>query len=638
MITRILILTNGLLLLLLYVKWESLTTSPNISRPTITAVNAPDMFCDGTLGENIFSDGDFGAGPLTNLPSDENGYAPGYQYENLPPPVDGFYTITNNTTNWGKFAATNWIDIQDNSPDPNGYMMVVNASYTPGIFYEKVIDGLCENTLYQFSADLINMMEPSARQITKPKIDFLIDGVVMYSTADIEARKNWETYGFTFKTDPGTSTLKLTMRNSAPGGIGNDLAIDNISFRTCGPNIEINTSNPFLCDGQTASLVATINGSQYETPFYQWQRSTDDGLTWTKIAGENDPELFLGIPDAGIAYRLLVSNNSATIDNSKCRVVSNVKTIEIEPKFFTHYDTLCEGLSLIVGDSAYNQSGVYTDSLIATYLCDSIVTTHLEIVADRQMTAEFDFRNPSCPGAVDGSIMVTNVINGSGVYLFALDSLPFQSSAEFTGLGQGSYRIFIEDSYGCMTDIIVNLNDPPFLTLSLRSDTAILLGQSITLNTQVNYPVNFIKWTPSEGLTCDDCLTPVARPFETTTYTITASNGGDCGATEEVTIIVDASRRVYFPNVFSPNFDGINDYFSVYGDDDIDRVLRLRVYDRWGALLFEETGLELNSEQAGWNGTFKNQEMNSGVYLYTAEVLFIDGNREIFSGDVTLLR
>ena len=113
--------------------------------------------CTGNLGENIFEDGEFGAG-RPNISLDFQNIAPGYNFTTDVPPNDVSFTITNNTTFWGSFAAENWIDITDNSPDPDGYMMVVNASFEPSLFYDQTIEGLCENTLYEFSADLINLI------------------------------------------------------------------------------------------------------------------------------------------------------------------------------------------------------------------------------------------------------------------------------------------------------------------------------------------------------------------------------------------------------------------------------------------------------------------------------------------------
>ena len=117
---------------------------------------AQTVLCTGNLGDNIFISGDFGRGNANVYPLDP-GLAPGFIYTLQVPPDDGQYTLTNDMTKW-PFVFPSWIKIGDNSQDPLGYMMVVNASYTPGIFYEQVIDNICENTLYEFSADVITLL------------------------------------------------------------------------------------------------------------------------------------------------------------------------------------------------------------------------------------------------------------------------------------------------------------------------------------------------------------------------------------------------------------------------------------------------------------------------------------------------
>jgi len=295
---RLLYLINGLLLFsFFYVKKENITIEQAPKEyyklPTVSHL-ATDL-CSGTLGENIFIDGDFGSGSITNLPSDPVGYAPGYNYQASPPPNDGNYIISNNTSAWGSFAS-NWIDIGDNSSDPEGYMMVVNASYDPGDFYIETINGLCENTIYQFSADVVNLLNTGG---IKPNLDFRINGNSQFGTGDVPPNGQWNSYGFTFTTTPGQTSLTLSIRNNAPGGNGNDLALDNIAFQACGPEIDINTSAAFICNNQPITIFSSINGDQYSSPYFQWQISTDGGLTWTNLTGENNASLNISNPRIG---------------------------------------------------------------------------------------------------------------------------------------------------------------------------------------------------------------------------------------------------------------------------------------------------------------------------------------------------
>ncbi len=182
-----------------------------------TVFSSQGQVCEGNTGENLFLDGDFGSGSENNIPFDP-GIAPGYLYQLNPPPNDGAYIITNDIGEW--FTDFGWMNIGDNSGDPNGYMMVVNASFDPGLFYQQTISGLCENTDYEFSADIINLHRPGTN-IILPNVSFLIDGEIQVSTGNIEETGNWRTYGFGFSTEAGQTEVTLALQNNAPGGIGN---------------------------------------------------------------------------------------------------------------------------------------------------------------------------------------------------------------------------------------------------------------------------------------------------------------------------------------------------------------------------------------------------------------------------------
>jgi gliding motility-associated-like protein len=87
--------------------------------------------------------------------------------------------------------------------------------------------------------------------------------------------------------------------------------------------------------------------------------------------------------------------------------------------------------------------------------------------------------------------------------------------------------------------------------------------------------------------------------------------------------------KVYFPNAFSPNGDGINDFFTVQGSDDLVEVLELKVFDRWGN--------ELSADKS-WDGNRAGVPLNPGVYVYRAKLLMEDGVERDFSGAVALMR
>lgn len=99
---------------------------------------------------------------------------------------------------------------------------------------------------------------------------------------------------------------------------------------------------------------------------------------------------------------------------------------------------------------------------------------------------------------------------------------------------------------------------------------------------------------------------------------------------------------VYIPNVFTPNNDGKNDYFTVYGGVNVKRINNLKIFDRWGEMVFDKDNFPPNLEIEGWDGSIKHKDnstpFNTAVFVYSAEVEFINGEKETFKGDVTLIR
>ncbi|MCB0841277.1 MAG: hypothetical protein KDD99_31625, partial [Bacteroidetes bacterium] len=239
--------------------------------------------CNGTLGENIFVDGDFGRG-VPNIVITNPGIAPGYTYTTNTPPSDGFYTITNNTGQWSGLYGS-WMELGDNSDDPYGYFMVVNASYEPGLFYSQEVPDLCSNTQYEFSIDIINIVKRNVGGHHPPNIDMLLNGQVILSTGDIPQNETWTTFSVSFCTGPLDTIMTLSIRNNAPGGTGNDLGIDNISFRPCGPIATISPADTsYVClddDIDPVVLNAVISDSSFSS--VQWQYSADSGATWQNI-------------------------------------------------------------------------------------------------------------------------------------------------------------------------------------------------------------------------------------------------------------------------------------------------------------------------------------------------------------------
>ncbi len=303
--------------------------------------------CTGSLGDPTVVI-NFGSGAAVG-PS-LAGVNTSYQYKGADCPEDGFYVINNKTTTC--FGNT-WHTLNEDHTvgDTNGYMMIVNAANDPGIFYTFSADNLCANTTYEFSSYIINLIKPSAPcgNITKPKITFRVeqeDGTLIntYSTGFITETNSpiWNKYGFYFKSPPNVTKVVLKLINDSGGGCGNDLALDDITFRPCGPTILATStdltsgSNLQICEGAIGNFNLKANVSAgYVNPAFQWQVDYNDGKGWIDILNSNLTDLNVFIDKAnllGYSYRMAAAEKD-NITSSSCRVFSNAVTITVNAKF-----------------------------------------------------------------------------------------------------------------------------------------------------------------------------------------------------------------------------------------------------------------------------------------------------------------
>jgi len=256
------------------------------------------------------------------------------------------------------------------------------------------------------------------------------------------------------------------------------------------------------------------------------------------------------------------------------------------------------------------------------------------------ITAEFIVTDVTCFGGNDGRVEFVNVQGGAGDYLYDFDVRTSYIENEFFGMRAGTYIAMITDANGCIAEDTVFVNEPEELIVDLGDDQYLEYGDSVELVTGFNQAVSQIVWSSTSAVEPPDTNTFITyvRPWQTTTYSVQAENEFGCMGEGSVTVFVDKTLPVYIPSAFSPNGDGANDRFRVYTGDGVDKVLSIRIYSRWGGLLYEEKDIDPVRQNFGWNGKIRNRLASTGVYIYAVEVSFDDGTRELFSGDVTLLR
>lgn len=251
---------------------------------------------------------------------------------------------------------------------------------------------------------------------------------------------------------------------------------------------------------------------------------------------------------------------------------------------------------------------------------------------------EVELLPPSCPGAGDGRIDITSVQGGVAPFFFALNGSSPSLVQNFSHLLPGSYFLRVQDALGCDLDTVLLMTDPPELTVELGEDMLIRLGDSVLLEAEANLPVAQYRWEPAELLPQAGGPAQWVRPLETTTYAVTVVNSNGCTASDWITLTVNTENLFFVPNAFSPNGDGNNDQFVIFSGSAVQNVRSLRIFDRWGNLVFSRLNFPPNDPAFGWDGVFEGRALNPAVFVVVAELELYNGRVEVFKGDLTLVR
>ena len=244
-----------------------------------------------------------------------------------------------------------------------------------------------------------------------------------------------------------------------------------------------------------------------------------------------------------------------------------------------------------------------------------------------------------CNGVPAGQIDVLGV-GGKGGYQYSVDGVNFVAVSPLTGLPAGEYWVIVRDAAGCVDSVMATIQQPlPITVMATPMDTTLTLGFSVdvtTLTTPFNRPVSF-QWLPTIGLSCADCPDPTIQGVQDQLYIVKITDEDGCMASDTVRILVEKDRPIYVPNVFAPDKPYPNNHFTLFGGPAAQNIALLRVYDRWGSLIFEAQDIPLNEPNLGWNGSYKGDKVD-GVFTFYASVRFIDQEAVEYKGSVTVVR
>lgn len=440
---------------------------------------------------------------------------------------------------------------------------------------------------------------------------------------------------------PGTYLHRLKAAN------GCDSVIALVLTERLPPLVSI-TGSSTLCPGKTSVLNAGGGFADYE-----WMPT-----------GESTQIIELGAPGV---YTVRVT------DEFGCRNEKSIEVVTVPPvegNIEILQTELCPGssdavLQAISSGGTLPVSYQWSDGSNAPTLSGISAGTYELIVRDGEgCTARdtvnmeppvpFDWEatvvSPSCPDSGDGAITV-NLIDGNGPFLFGFKDGPLSPDSVFAGLSAGTYFVMAEDINGCRQELTAELMPQPLPNIGIDPPgTTISEGDSVVLNlVYSDLPaVQTINWTPPESVDCDTCSRVVAQPAASTDLSVSVVDVNGCRVSTSAFIEVvplpedsdtsRADREFFVPNAFSPNGDGINDVLMVFGAKGMPPTFAMKIFNRWGELVYEGSDLSVNDSDRAWNGKVNGGNAPAGVYLWSIVLSPATGPPERLSGQFMLMR
>jgi len=464
---------------------------------------------------------------------------------------------------------------------------------------------------------------------------------------------------FSILNQSGTYTVTVTNNLACPGTVTTQVVIPP------NPVVDI-TGATSICYGSSTTLTASAGFSAY---------------TWVGPGGfsANSQQPTVTVPGT---YTVTVTNAAGctATTSATLQVGSLIPALQSNEVF-------CQGTSLTISVSGNYTKYLWSDGSIQPSLTVSQVGVYTVTVTDAagctgSATSQVLAVPPASVsigggGTICGGNTTTLTASGS-VGTFAWSNGAVGSLLTVTQIG--TYTVTVTDANGCTAtdsetvnagvpvtatssriscrpqeagtqtltltaangcDSLVNIvttyqPTKPGLALDTEPVVQAKVGQSVTLDVSANFMVDSVSWVSPFALSCTDCLSPTLTATASGLLQVTAFDPEGCRAVVDLRIAVSKTVDLYVPNVLRPGSTE-NGFLSVFSGPEIQFVRNFNVYDRWGNALFSRNDMPTNDPSAGWDGTFRNQKMQPGVYVYYFEIELADGSVEVRKGDVTVV-
>src|SRR5215204_246476 len=567
-------------------------------------------------------------------------------------PDEGEYTLVNNS--FDCFSQAWHVIPADHTPNESRvYFMLINSSSSPGVIYVNTISGLCANTTYEFAVWVMNVLRPTSCSGTglDPNLTLKIEtttGTLLatFNANDVARTQTpgWRQLGMSFTTPPGVTSVICRIINNNAGGCGNDLALDDITLTPCGPKVvsRIAANNldfvSACVDANTSFLLSSTVSAGFLNPVVQWQRSIDDGLTWTDIPGANtaDYQAPPSITPGSVKYRMIIAEAS-NFSSLSCRIAGNPITVTITALPFvqaTNYVFGCFGSDValfasggstfqwtgpngfisnkqhpVIPKVKYSDAGVYRVVVSTAGGCSNTDSTNLDIY-------------PAANAAIGNNV---TICEGKSTTLSASGGVRYRWSPG-AGLSNDTianpiaspvddtrYTVTVFSNFGCTDTASVKVSVIKKPIANAGPDKKTRPGRTIILNGSIKGNDVSYSWSPTANMLNTQSLQPSVNPSVDTKYTLHVVSNMGCGtSTDEV--FVRVYDKILIPNAFSPNGDGINDNWVIEPLDLFDESIT-QIYNRYGQIVFKRNGYP-----KPWDGTSNGKPVPAGNYYYVIDL------------------
>lgn len=441
---------------------------------------------------------------------------------------------------------------------------------------------------------------------------------------------------------PGSYTVKLTV--SSPYGCTKETSTTVVITEKAKGRINAVSQ---ICQDGTVQFTAQAS----TTTNVQWAWNFGNGAT---SAQQAPPTQTFSAP-GNYAVTLLVTKNGCVDTVVHTLAVHQTPVVNARPG----ESVLCLGSSLTLsanGGSTYQWSPAagLSNAAIANPVASPTTTTVYRV----RVTSDKGCSNTDSVTVVVGQPVTVqlpsaaDLCRGESVQLTASGAAAYQWIDNVTGLSSTTIANPVARPQATITYTVVGTDrhncfkDTSLVTVTVRNLPTVNAGPDLQLPGNIPYQLSATgsadvviwNWSPGDGLSCTACAAPVLTPKMEKQYVVTVRNQWGCKAADSLMVKLDcATDRVFVPTAFTPNNDGKNDLFFIAGSG-VKVVKHLRIYSRWGDMIFERNNFAINDRAAGWNGKIKGEMATPGTYVYIAELECSSGFVFTRQGTVTVIQ